>query len=406
MRHAFDLPVLKYQDSIFAYFFYRLLQRAKNIVILYDNLGSSNRSGELSRFVYQLELESGFEITRLQFVQNVKLIGNYEINIIKSKPILDKLKQFVVENGESKKQLTASSLDTYMNCPFQFYLKYIAGIKEQEKVEEKFSPVEMGLIIHATMEYLLKTVIESKGSYTIDKQDFKQILDNIDSQIKNAFLNHLNIGNPDEFEYTGNLLIVKEVIKKYLTDILRYDEQRAPFEIIQLEGSESFKSDIEIEQQGKKIKIGIKGIIDRIDKIGNKLYVIDYKTGKADKEFSSIEELFNPESEKRKKAITQLMFYSVLVKENLKFSEYAIKPHIYDIRNMYKKSFDPAIKLKIDKERNELKDQLFNDIMIEYKCILSNLIQEIFNPDTCFSQTEIPENCKYCVYKPICGKEG
>jgi hypothetical protein len=405
MRHAFELPVLKYQDSIFAYFFYRLLQRAKRIFILYDNLGNNSRSGELSRFVYQLELESGFEITRMQLIQNVKLINNQKINIKKTQAVLEKMKQFVMENDNSKRQLTASSLDVYQNCPFQFYLKYIAGIKEPEKVEEEFSPVEMGIIIHAAMEYLFRGIVEKKGSKIIEKQDFKLIYANVDDQLRNAFLAHLKIEDKEDFEYTGNLLIIKEVVKKYLNYILKFDEQRAPFQIVQMENKELFKSSIEIELKEEKLNIAIRGIIDRIDRIGNDLYVVDYKTGKAEKEFASLEELFLNESNKRKKAISQVLLYTLLVRSNTEFSSCNILPAIYDIKNMYKKDFDPFIKFKSDKEKFNLRNHLLINLLADYEQLLKALISEIFDPEIDFSQTPIADNCKFCSYRAICAKE-
>jgi RecB family exonuclease len=406
MRYAFELPVLKYQDSIFAYFFYRLLQRAKNIYILYDNLGSSNRSGEVSRFVYQLELESGFKITKLQLIQNVKLIKSQFINIQKNKTIQEKLSMYFVENGVSKKQLTASSIDTYLNCHFQFYLRYIAGIKEPEQVEEEFSPVEMGIIIHSTMENLFKDLIQRKGQTLVEKADFKEIFQDIDAKLKQSFLNHLNIENSEDFEYTGNLLIIKEVIKKYLEYILKFDEKRAPFEIVHLEDSELYKLSLEIDFQDKKVFVGLKGIIDRIDKTKEGLFVIDYKTGKADKDYKILEDLTQEDSKLRKKAISQIFLYGLLINENPKFSGKNITPYIYDIRNMYKKSFDPSISYKIENEKISLQGHVFKDILEDYKERLKQVVQDIFNTNNCFEQTTIPDNCKYCSYKAICGKEG
>ena len=405
MRHAFELPVLKYQDAIFAYFYYRLLQRAKNIIILYDNMGSNNRSGEISRFIYQLELESGFEITKLQLNQQLKLIANKSIRILKSESIQKKLQAYILENGISKKQLTATSLDTYLNCPFQFYLKYVAKIEEPEKVEEEFTPVEMGIIIHLVMEKMYKGLIQEKGNKTVDKQDFKGLFDQIDYFLEKAFKSHLGIEENNSFEYTGNLLIIKEVITKYLNYILKFDEKRAPFEILQLEEADSFKTSIQIEINEKKYLVGLKGIIDRIDRKEQNLQVIDYKTGKADKEFYKLEDLFNRETSRRKKALLQVFLYGLLVKADVELSKYQLIPGIYDIKNMYKKDFSPFIQMKIDKTKVDLKHTAFSNLLIDFKEELSLLIEEIFDPEISFSQTEFTDNCNYCSYRAICGKE-
>ncbi len=405
MRHAFDMPVLKYQDAIFAYFYYRLLQRAKNIIILYDNLGSNKRSGEISRFIYQLELESGFEITKLQLNQQLKLIGNKSITVQKSDSILKKLNDYVVENGSSKKQLTATSIDTYLNCSFQFYLKYIAKLKEPDQVEEEFTPVQMGIIIHLVMEMLYGNLIKAKGNQTIEKQDFKVLTNQLDLTLIKAFKIHLGMDQNSIFEYTGNLLIIKEVILKYLNYILKFDEKRAPFEILQLEEEDSFKTSIQIEINDKSLEVGLKGIIDRIDKKEQNLHVIDYKTGKADKEFTGIEELFNRDSLKRKKAILQVFIYGLLVKNNPDLLEYLIIPGIYDIKNMYKKDFSSSIQIKVDRAKTDLKHNTFTNLLVDFENELSILISEIFNTEIHFTQTEFADNCNYCSYRAICGKE-
>lgn len=405
MHHAFDLPVLKYQDAIFAYFYYRLLQRAKNIYILYDNLGSNNRSGEISRFIYQLELESGFEITRLQLNQQLRLIPNKTILIRKSEFVLNQLNEFIVNAEHSKKHLTATSIDTYLNCSFQFYLKYIARIKEPDKVEEDFSPVEMGIIVHLVMELLYKDLIISKGTKKIDKDDFEELNNKLEACLEKAFKTHLEIAEENRFEFTGNMLIIKEVITKYLVYILKFDEKRAPFEILQLEDTDSFKTSVQIEIDDKKLVIGIKGVIDRIDMQGENLHIIDYKTGKADKVYTQLSELFNRDSLKRKKALLQLFLYGLLVKNKPDFSKYQLIPGIYDIKNMYDKDFNPFIQIKIDGNEFDLKHSIYEDLLNNFEEELSHLLAEVFNPDIPFSQTEFEDNCNYCSYRAICGKE-
>lgn len=405
LRHAFDLPVLKYQDAIFAYFFYRLLQRAKNIRLVYDNLGSNNRSGELSRFAYQLELESGFEIEKLQLNQQLKLSNNQGIRIIKTKALLKKLDDYIFHQDQSKKQFTATSLDTYLNCSLQFYFKYIIGLQEPEQVEEEFTQMEMGLVIHLVMELFYKDILLQKGSKIIEKQDLEKPEKKIDLFLEKAFRQHLGIADKNTFEYTGNLLIIKEVITKYLNYIISFDKQRAPFEIIQLEDAETFRASLQIELNGESLQIGLKGIIDRIDKSGPHIHIIDYKTGKADKEFKSLEDLFITDTSKRKKAVLQVFLYGLLVKNNVELSKHMIIPGIYDIKNMYKKDFSSSIVLRDGKDKIELASHNFNLLLNEFEVQLAGLISDIFNSELPFIQTEHADNCNYCSFKAICGKE-
>ncbi len=405
LRHAFDLPVLKYQDAIFAYFFYRLLQRAKNIRIVYDNLGSNNRSGELSRFIYQLELESGFAMEKLQLNQQLKLSENKAITIKKTKAILAILNDFVAEKGHSKRQFTATSLDTYLNCSLQFYFKYIASLNEPQKVEEEFSQLEMGIIIHLVMELFYKDLIEKKGTRTIEKKDLEKPGEKLEFFLEKAFRKHLGVADSNVFEYTGNLLIIREVIKKYLGYIIAFDRGRTPFDIQQLEDAESFKAVLKVELNDKVFEAGLKGIIDRIDKKDNQLHVIDYKTGKADKEFKSMEDLFLADSIKRKKAVLQVFLYGLLVKNNSELAKEIIYPGIYDVKNMYKKDFSPSLVVKNGREKNKLAPHDYNSLIGAFKSELSSVIARIFDTEIPFSQTEYEDNCNYCGYRAICGKE-
>ncbi len=404
MRHAFDLPVLKYQDAIFAYFFYRLLQRSKNIKIVYDNLGNTGNSGELSRFVYQLQLETKFKINKQILNFKLELPDNKDITIEKNELVLQKLNNYVETAGRANRYFTSSSLNTYLNCPLQFYLKYIASIQEPEQIEEEFSQLEMGLIIHLVMENFYKQIIQQKQSRVIEKSDLENVKEKLEILLKEAFKQHLKIFADNEFEYTGNLLIIKEIILKFLNYIIKYDKTRTPFHIEQLEDANSFKSSIEIRSNDKLLKVGIKGIIDRIDKNENTLNVIDYKTGLANKKFSSIDDLFLKDSSKRRTAIFQTFLYYFLVRQKKSLSNYDIYPLIYDVKSMYKKSFDPEIKISQNRKIFSLtpKDfQNYNDDFVEN---LKELISEIFDKNIAFSQTEIVENCKYCNYKSICNK--
>ncbi len=405
IRHAFELPVLKYQDAIFAYFFYRLLQRSKNVKIVYDNLGSSSNSGELSRFLYQLELESGFKIEKRQLNFKLELPENKDIAIEKNDNILKRLNHFVETSNRANKYFTASSLNTYLNCPFQFYLKYIANIREPERIEEEFSQLEMGLIIHLVMENFYKQIIERKKSKTIEKSDLENVEEELEILLKQAFKQHLEIHQDNEFEYTGNLLIIKEIVLKFINYIINYDKKRTPFYIEQLEDAHSFKTSIEINANNKSFRVGIKGVIDRIDKDENTLNIIDYKTGLANKKFSDIDDLFLPISSKRRNAIFQVFLYYLLVKNKKSFQKYDLVPSIYDVKAMYLKSFDPNIKLSEKRKTFDLTSQDFANYIDIFLGRLKELIAEIFDKNIAFYQTEVAENCKFCSYKAICGKE-
>lgn len=405
MRHAFGLPVLKYQDAIFAYFFYRLLQRAKNINIVYNNLSGTSLSGELSRFVQQVKLESGIEFHEYQLAQHLETASKHAIIIKKDDKVQALLSDYFVDGETTKKQLTATALDSYLSCSLKFYFRYLAKIKEADKVEEDFSPIDLGIIIHFVMESMYKSIIKKNNSALIQQKDIKTAYNLIEQFVTEAFKEYYGKSNSPDFKFTGNLLVIKEVIHKYIKTVLKVDEKQTPFEIIQLEEDYSFETTFSFNYNGAEKQVGLTGIIDRIDKKDGIYRLIDYKTGKAEKDFSDSIQLFQPLISRRKKAIFQLFIYGILFKKHREFEGKPSVPGIYDLRNMHKADFDASIYFGTSKNRTIINDHNFNSFIEDFEAHLSEKLTELFNPEIPFIQTEFEENCGYCPYKAICSKE-
>ena len=400
MRFAFNMPVLKFQDSIFGYFFYSLIQRAKNIAIVYNNLSGNNKSGELSRFVKQIELEADFKLNKIQLNQNLEINKENIIIIEKDKQILKIFDEYYKK--DNRKKLTATAIGTYLSCSLHFYFKYIAKLKEQDSISEEFTPIELGNIIHFTMEIMYKDITNQNKSSIINNKDIERLKKNIDLYIELAFKKQYKIHKDKDFDFAGNLQIIKEVIKKHITNILKIDEKYSPFKIVNLEDENDFTTTIKINVNNNQKEVAIHGIIDRIDKKENTYRLVDYKTGNAKKEFKKLEELFLKDINKRKKEIFQLFFYGILLENKTNYSEKQIKPAIYDVRNMYNSKFEPYLKLKNGKELITIEKSNFSALLKDYKVEIIEIIEDIFNKDIVFSQTEEKNNCKYCPYQSIC----
>ncbi len=406
MRHAFGLPVLKYQDAIFGYFFYRLLQRAKNINIVYNNLTGTSNAGELSRYVQQVRLESNIEFNEYQLSQKLETAIKHPISIEKDEKVLSVLEKYFDTTANKVKMLSPSAINTYLNCPLRFYFSYIAKIKEPDSVDEEFSPVDLGSIIHAVMENIYKDILEHNKSTLIRKSDLKKVYPQIEQYVVDAFKTYYNKSEYAEFEFTGNLSVVKEVIIKYIKIILEVDEHYCPFDIEQLEENFAFRAEFPVIYNNKERNILLSGIIDRIDKKDGIYRIVDYKTGKADKLFKNYDELFDAKQSKRKKEIAQLFIYGILFKSKQEFKAKAVIPAIYDLRKMSKKDFDAKIYMGIPSKKEEITSDNFNEHLEKFIPILKETISEIFNKDIPFEQTSETDNCTYCPYKDICSVQG
>lgn len=409
LRKAYGLPTHEREDSIYAYLFYSMIQRAKNIHIFYNTESGLNLKGEMSRFLYQLLFESGQPISRQVLSSPTQLAKSQPIEIAKSPEVYQVLQKYVVKQNASYRRLTPSALNTYLDCRLRFYFKYIAGISEADEVQEDINAQVFGNIFHLSMERLYKTFIHRKGSPKLKQDDFPLLQQLSVRVIEEAFAEHY--GQENEFEFEGKNLVVRSVVQKLVQAILQCDKAYAPFEIVSLEVDEDKASDTEesagfklnmpIEAAGKNLDIGLKGIIDRVDRKEEHVRVIDYKTGKDEKRIRSIPSLFDRQDDKRNKAAMQTLFYGMLYQHKFPDEKDRIIPGLYNSKELFSKGFDIRLKIQSDKG----KYQQINDIapyLAEFKKELKGLLAELFNPEIPFNQTDDLRKCGYCTFSKVC----
>ncbi len=402
LRHVFDLPLIKHQDSIFSYLFYSVLQRAENVFFLYNNITGYNNSREISRFVQQIIYESKLKINHLQLKQNLFPEINNKIIVYKNEEILNKLKRYFSKGQFAEKRMSVSAINTYIDCKLKFYFRYIAEIYEEKKIEEEISSVSFGSILHLVIESIYKDFVKTNNSKTILSENFDAFYDKIDKHIDLSFKKHYNIPFDDIYEYRGSQIIIREVIKSHTINILNIDKKYAPFELTSIE-SRFNNTSVKINIDDEKHDFALIAVIDRIDKKNGIYRIIDYKTGSVDKNFSDVPSLF-VRGFKKTKPIMQLFFYSLVILDNFKYLHEKIIPGIYDVRSMKKDSFDANIYLKDRKSKTKLDQNLFSQLLIEYKNELTNIIETLFDKDIPYEQTSNEQICKYCSYNTICKK--
>lgn len=398
IRYAFNLPLIQHQDAVYAYLFYRLLHRSKNISIIYKNQ-ADEQTGEMSRFVKQLKYESGFKFETFDFFQQLKIKNPQPLSIPKSHEVMMKIEEYNLNNNKNARRFSASALSTLIACNLHFYFKYIAKIKEPELPENEISPAVFGNILHKSAEIIYKKL--SHNNKTITKTQLSEIKKNLPEYILQA-IDIIYEKHPNKELLTkGKGQIILEVLAQYLKIIIDEDIKYTPFQIISLE-EKKYTATFDLDANGTPKKIQIFGIIDRLDFKDGILRIIDYKTGNANKQFTSVEELFKSEKIIQQKPILQMYLYAIMLWQNTNHKK--ITAGIYDIKKMTQKSFSPYIKMKGTKENpapENIFPDTFNDFIVELKEIISNL----FNPDIFFSQTDNEEHCTFCPYKSICSRD-
>lgn len=389
LRKAFGLPTIEHQDSIYAYYFYRLVQRAKNVVFTYNSRTDDSQTGEMSRFLIQLKYEPGFTIEERNITYNVNIQPAKEIKISKNGEIMKALLAYT-----GKAYLSPSAINTYIDCSLKFYFKYIAQIEEAQEVSEEVDEMMFGNLLHKSMEYLYR---EEKGTLLQKENLHKMISDKniIREALQQAFKEV--VYKTEDFQITGRNAIIFNVLKKYITRLLIADEAYSPFKILELERFCSFTIPMSFSSQAVQVNIG--GIIDRVDDKEGNIRIIDYKTGEPDKKFSSIESLFDSMTRKRNKAALQTFIYSQFYASE-RPEAIAIVPGLYFLKELFGGNWDyhleTGIRNKVQKITN------YRDIAQEFEVQLYSLLANLFNKDLPFEQTANQDTCRLCPYNGMC----
>ncbi len=402
IRKVFGLPVVDHQDAMYSYIFYRLVQRAKKLYFIYNSTEETGKSGEISRFVRQLESETDIKISHKNVAGDAIVEDPNVITIKKNDEILDRLLDYTSRKNFVKR-FTPTAINTYLDCRLKFYFRYVLGIKEQDEIAEDVDAKVFGNILHHVMERLYQQH-DVEGKRLVTLEDIKEIEKKIDEELKGEFARQF--GSEDKnFVFEGQNVLAKEIIKKMILKVLDYDWQQAPFEILGLEADESkgYKFQKEISADGTTIEVGLKGIIDRIERKEDYVRIVDYKTGKDEKSFSDISSLFNREEKNRSKAVFQTFLYGLLyLNSNSQIENLPVQASLFNIRDLFRSDFSPLIQIGKGNSKKDIYDiRIYLD---EFQKELGLLLEDIFNRSVPFSQTEDVKRCSYCPYSGMCNR--
>ncbi|MDD4109013.1 MAG: PD-(D/E)XK nuclease family protein [Prolixibacteraceae bacterium] len=391
LRKGFNMPGIDEQDAMYAYYFYRLLQRSEKLTATYCNLKEGISTGELSRYGYQLLYDSSLNVS----TQNLE----YSFSNDPPEPVIipnsDQFIQKLLNGNSSYKPLSPTALNTFLHCSLQFYFRYILKLPEPDEMKDEIDSLVFGNIFHQTVESLYKPLV----GRTVNRYDLYRISKNkelIEREILTAMGKHYfkssSLGGKP-VEPKGKSVLIYENIRTFLKRLLELDMQKTPFKLVSLE--KTYITQIEAEAGGRKTNVFIGGKIDRVDMVNGYLRVLDYKTGYVDSlSFKEVAELFVRDSRKPRKEILQALLYSYILKDNLG-DDYIYQPVIYSLRRVFGDKFAPEIKLGSEYVDIQLIESEFNEYLKE-------LVSEIFSSETKFHQTSDERYCRYCPYSRIC----
>ena len=395
LRKAFGMTTIEHKNAV--YYFYRLIQRAENITLLYNTSSDGLNRGEESRFMLQLLVEGPHEITREYLEAGQSPQSNQEIQIEKTPEVLRRIYRAYDSSNPKSVILSPSALNAYLDCRLRFYYRYVAGLKTPDEVSAEIDSALFGTIFHLSAQ-LVYTELTANGNM-IQKEDLERLLRDevkLQSYVDRAFKKELFKVAPEEKpEYNGVQLINSKVILSYLKQLLRNDLQYTPFEMVAMEKKVSEEMTIQTGQGPFTLRLG--GTIDRMDAKEGTLRIVDYKTGGSPKTPANIEQLFTP-SETRPNYIFQTFLYAAIMSRK---QSLMVAPALLYIHRAASESYSPVIEMG-EPRKPKIPVNNFAFFEDEFRERLQALLEEVFDEKEAFTQTKDIKKCSYCDFKAIC----
>ena len=379
LRTEFGLTTSKHKTAVFAYYFYRLIQRAKHVTMIYNCSTEGMIKGEMSRFMTQLLVETKLHIKHLALTSNQVIDNKMPKAICKPSNL-----------AEIITKISPSAINTYIRCQAKFYYQNVAKLTEPDPPANVIEANTFGTIFHKAAELIYKKTDSNKEKGRVITNDFLQ---KFLSKSGNELLMEYVRKAFDECNITYND-IVASVVKSYLTQLIRHDVKLAPFEIVGTE--QHTKLDLSIPYGQSHVNIQLTGEIDRLDKVNindlTTLRVVDYKTGGESEKAKDIEQLFTP-SPKHPHYVLQAFLYALTLTNKNKLP---IAPSLFFVHKASGSEYDPYLELNKEKVMD------FKTIEPEFKDRLVNCLAEILDSSKPFIPTEEMRNCNTCPYYALC----
>ena len=398
LRKAFGMTTIEHKIAVYAYYFYRLLQRAERITLIYNTSSDGLNRGEWSRFMLQFLIEWPHPITRQFLEAGQSPQGTSSITVEKTPDVMRRMQSLFDVRANPKAKFSPSALNYYLDCPLKFYYRYVAGLSAPDEVSAEIDSATFGSIFHYAAEHIYKDltthgkVINKEALETLLRNEVK-LQDYVDTAFKKLFF---NVPQNEKPEYNGVQLINSAVIARYLKQLLQNDLRYAPFTFIASEMEVDEPIDIQTPKGVIKSRIG--GIIDRMDSKDSTLRIVDYKTGGDADTPPHVESLFIPDK-KRSNYVFQTFLYAAIMCR--KQPTMKIAPALLYIHRAATETYSPVIQMGESRKPKEAVED-FSKYEKEYRERLQGLLEEIFNPEKSFTQTEIIEKCTYCDFKALC----
>lgn len=398
IRKAHSLTTIDHKVAIYSYYFHRLLQRAQNITILYNSATEDGHTGEMSRFMLQMLVESGHKIERLslQAGQMPNVLQPHAVE--KTDSIMQQLMKL--------DKLSPTAINRYLRCQLLFFYNTVAGLKESDEETDDIDNRTFGNIFHKGSQLIYEQLMDA--NFTVSENAIKDFLADksaLQRIVDRTFNEELfKVANANQHpQYNGLQLINRGVIISYLKKQLQMDLSLTPFRILAME--KPVEQEVVFNVDCKTHTLTIGGYVDRLDEVeegnGKVIRVVDYKTGrKPQTAVAAFEDIFSGDKVTKNHAdyYLQTFLYAAIVRDSLKWNKQKlpVSPALLFIQQASAEENDPV--LRVGKERISDIAVYHNDFWAHLKALLS----EIFNKERAFMPTKDRERCPRCPYRQVC----
>ena len=393
IRYGFGLPTAEHHEGVYAYYFYRLIERAERLYMLYSSATDDKSTGEPSRYIKQLEYETSIPMKQLNVGVDVSLSPETCIEVEKSSDVFEKLLRFTRD-----KSLSPTAFSTYVKCPLKFYFNVVERLRPEDELEESVDNMTFGNIFHEAADRLYSKIkgMASPAQRLAELRDNGEVERCVDEALAAVYFKREGEPLP---ELGGELLIIRNIVKEYLgANLLNYDIRNSDFVVDTTEGDVDMV--VAIDANGEHYDINLAGRADRIDSLDNgMLRVIDYKTGKPKLGYGGVDALFTgtPVSTKRESNIINTLLYSMMLSHTRKRD---VRPELYYVGSMVQPNYSPLFVETIERKSRKL--EAYSECSEEFERMVRRTLMEMFDKSIPFEQCEDNTPCRYCDYNDIC----
>ena len=392
LRAAYELPTPEHHEGVYAYYFYRLIQRAKTVHMLYCSHADDKSTGEPSRYIYQLDYESGFDVRKVEVGVDVNVAETAPIEVPKDEGVMARLERFV--DAQSPATLSPTAFFRYVACPLRFYFHSIARLEADDEISEEVDAPMFGTILHAAVQTLYARIAgEAHPGETLRAMiRTGEVAQAVEAAINENYLQDKHATAED---YSGNLLLVKDIVIRYLRGgVMPYDAAHDAFAVSGLEEPVAYP--FRFRAGGRDLEMKFAGIADRIDTLDDgALRVVDYKTGAPHLEFDGVESLFTGTGKQRLSNILQTLLYAMMLHRSRGCD---VEPALYYVRNMNRPGYSP----QLDDKQTGVKGARYTLYRERFEELLRAQLAELYDTSVPFRQCEDADTCKYCDFNVIC----